>query len=37
MVPASAGLVQGLIHADLLDELRMIIHPVLIGQRQTLL
>ncbi|AWX56210.1 hypothetical protein AB432_014705 [Brevibacillus brevis] len=31
IVPASAGLVQGLIHADLLDELRMIIHPVLLG------
>ncbi|MED1785081.1 dihydrofolate reductase family protein [Brevibacillus fortis] len=31
IVPASAGLVQGLINAGLLDELRIIIHPVLMG------
>ncbi|MGN7940944.1 dihydrofolate reductase family protein [Virgibacillus sp. 6R] len=31
IVPASAGLVQSLINAVLLDELRIIIHPVILG------
>lgn len=31
IVPASAGLVQSLINASLLDELRIIIHPVILG------
>ncbi|MCM3237972.1 dihydrofolate reductase family protein [Heyndrickxia oleronia] len=31
IVPASSGLVQSLIHAGLLDELRIIIHPVISG------
>ncbi|MFF0826498.1 dihydrofolate reductase family protein [Brevibacillus sp. NPDC003359] len=31
IVAASAGLIQSIINADLLDELRIIIHPVLMG------
>lgn len=31
IVPASSGLVQSLIHAGLLDELRIIVHPVISG------
>lgn len=31
IVPASAGLVQSLLHAGLLDEIDMIIHPVVLG------
>ncbi|MDY7224231.1 dihydrofolate reductase family protein [Halalkalibacterium halodurans] len=36
IVPASASLVQSLLSANLLDELRIIIHPVILGQRRTL-
>jgi dihydrofolate reductase len=34
IVAASAGLVQSLLHSDLLDELRVIIHPVLLDSGQ---